>query len=78
MLDCYDTSNEVHTVLWLAVTITLLLWMLGGASTAWEGMLIHLLLIAALAMMLAAILQGGRGALDGFVSACLRRTARRR
>ena len=34
--------------------------------------------VSALAMMLAAILQGGRGALDGFVSACLRRTARRR
>lgn len=78
MLDCYVISAEVHTVLWLAVTITLLLWMLGAASTAWEGMLIHLLLIAALALMLAAILQGGRLAFGGFVSACLRKTARRR
>lgn len=78
MLDCYANSNEVHTVLWLAVTITFLLWMLGGASTAWEGMLLHLLLVAALAMMLAAILHGRPASLGGVLSACLRWTARRR
>jgi len=65
-------------VLWLAVAITLLIWMLGIASTPWEGMLIHLLLVAALALMLAAILQGGRASIGGWFSACLRWTARRR
>lgn len=65
-------------MLWLAFTITLLIWLLGVASTAWEGMLIHLLLVAALAMMLAAILQGGVASLGGLFSACLRWTARRR
>lgn len=64
-------------MLWLAFTITLLIWMLGVASTAWEGLLIHLLLVAALALMLAAILQGG-ASLGGLFSSCLRWTARRR
>lgn len=65
-------------MLWLAFTITLLIWMLGVASTPWAGMLIHLLVVAALAMMVAAILQGGGTSLGGLFSACLRWTARRR
>lgn len=43
---------------WLAVTVLLLFWLLGVATTAAEGIVIHMLLVAALGVMLVGIVQG--------------------
>jgi len=45
-------------MVWLAATIILLLWLLGVATSAVEGVVVHLLLVAALGVMLAGIVQG--------------------
>ena len=42
----------------LAVTIILLLWLLGVTTSAVEGIVLHMLLIAALGVTLVGIVQG--------------------
>lgn len=57
-LDCILKASEVDEMVWLAATIILLLWLLGVATSAVEGVVVHLLLVAALGVMLAGIVQG--------------------
>ena len=45
-------------MLWLVVTIILLLWLLGVTTSAVEGIVLHMLLIAALGVTLVGIVQG--------------------
>lgn len=45
---------------WLVVAIILLLWLLGVATSVVEGLALHILLVAALGVMLVGIVQGRR------------------
>jgi uncharacterized protein DUF5670 len=57
-LDCKFITSEVDEMLWLAVTVFLLLWLLGVATSTVEGVVLHMLLVAALGVMLVGIVQG--------------------
>lgn len=45
-------------MVWLVVTVFLLLLLLGVATSAVEGVVLHMLLVAALGVMLVGIVQG--------------------
>ncbi|MEP7362585.1 MAG: DUF5670 family protein [Acidobacteriota bacterium] len=51
-------TSEVLPMLWLAMTIFLLLWLLGITTSAVEGIVLHMLLVAALGVTLVGIVQG--------------------